>query len=598
MLIRSVLIAAGLLTMLAMPVLADRTMTADIYLDRLHAMWLGEMLGNYAGRPKEGSGARGGFTYTVPWTTLVTTNPWSGDDDTVFEYMYDSVLNASAAPTPTNAEIKTAWETYVPLPSFYIANKQARWLMGYGFAPPETGSIHHNVYWYAIDSQITTEAIGAAALGMRQQAADLVKTFGSVTNDGFAVHAAQFYAAMYAAAPLETSVETVVEKGLAVVPQTSRTYQAIQDVRAWYAADKLDDGVLDWRATQAKVYDKYYSDDGGRYRGWVESAINTAMTTLALLYGQDEYGHGDFEKAVEIAVQAGFDCDCNPATVGGLIGLMEGMAGLPAVSSDNYYAGTLTNITKNTSMLQIALDWQQAAERQILAAGGTIEGTGAARTYHLPSSDDVTPPPEKSDPAGPKGLVAEVLARGGTVTVSASIAKHDPTVDRDNLEQIIDGITDVSYNGHLPYSTDNGDNAQPAGDDWYQLNFDREVRFDSLIFYEGDTRIHINTDPRASEPYGGYFDTLIVEVGQSGVFTSASNLVLSEALDPYKFYQVIELQFDPVIGDAIRIRGQAGGQYEFTTILELEAYGVVPEPATLGMVVGGLASLLVRRRRG
>jgi len=539
----------------------DRTISADAYQDRLLAMWEGELIGNRAGAAVEGASARGGLTYAVPWTTVTATTPWSGDDDTCFEYLYQQVLLAHTSPTYAN--IQAAWLQHVPADNFYIANKQARMLMDHGLSAPDTGSMYYNMNWYAIDSQITTEALGAAAPGMRQLAADLAGEFGSVTNDGYALHAAEFYAAMYADAMFETDVEALVRKGLEVVPHTSHSRQVIEDVLAWHAANPAD-----WRATQTLIYDKYGDGDTtGRYRGWIESSVNLAATTMALLYGGK-----DFTQTVEIAVQAGFDADCNPATAGGLIGLMIGTVGLPAIASDAYHMTSLTGVA-DTTLSAVAAGWRTVAEQQIIAAGGMIEGTGASRVYRLPP-DTVLPPPEKPDPAGPTGLVADVRAAGGTATVSASREYHYAGYDRLNLDSITSGVTDLSYNGRLPYSTYNGTFQQPAGGDWYAISFDRQASFTSLVFTEGDIAWDgINNDPRVVEPRGGYFLNLTVEVGNGGVFTPVTNLTLSEPLDPFKFFQSITLDFDAIQGDAIRIRGDAGGQWQFTSITQLAAYG-------------------------
>ena len=564
--------AIGLVLAAAGPLRADRTLSADDYLDRLHGMWLGQILGNYAGRPVEGQRPRGGLTYDVPWDTILATSTWQGDDDTCFEYLYGGMLASTAS--PTSAQIHDAWLAHVPATSFYIANRQARWLMDYGLSPPETGGMAQNIHWYAIDSQITTEGLGAAAPGMRQTAADLAAAFGGVSNDGLALHAAQFYAAMYAAAPFETSVETVVAKGLEVVPTTSRTCQVIQDVRTWYADDAAD-GTLEWRTTQERIYDTYGSagSEGSRYRGWIESAVNTALTTMAILYGQ-----GDFRETVAIGVQGGFDCDCNPATAGGLVGLMVGYTGLPADltagATDEYEVAGLANMPPPLKVSEMAGQWQAAAERQILDAGGTIDGAGPARTYHLPDADDLAPLAERPDPAGPAGLVGLARTIGGSAAVSASVDRRMPAYDRLNLDQVVDGITDVSYNGHLPYTTNDGANPQPEGGDWYALAFDRPLTFTSVVFWEGDIQWDgINNDPRVVTPWGGYFENLAVEVRCGGVFVPVSGLALSEPLDPYTYFQRIEMTFDPAVGDAIRIRGDAGGTRQFTSIVELEARG-------------------------
>ena len=572
-------IAVMALAALAAPLRAEQTLPASVYLDRLQGMWLGEIIGQAAGAAYEGKYVgRGGNTVTLNWSTILDpAKPWRADDDTVLEYMNLGLVYDYGI--PSGAQLQAAWQTHVPSGGLYCANKQGRFLMNYGFTPPDTGRLRNNVNWNFIDSQITTEALGAAAPGMRQRAADLAGACGSVTNSGYALHAAQFYAAMYAAAPLEANVETVVAKGLEVVPVSSRSHEVIQNVVDWYQADKAD-GTLNWRSTQEKIYDHYVDAAGShnRYVIWVESTVNLAMTTMAILYGQ-----GELDPTVEIAVNGGFDSDCNPATAAGLVGLMKGYSGLPAgvtsAASNTYQFALLQNMPPSTTLAQMAAYAQAAAEREIVRMGGTIEGSGATTIYHLPD-DVVLPPVEKPDPAGPRGLVRDVRQAGGAVTTSASIALHIAGNDPCNLDQIIDGITDLSYNGHVPYSTYDGANAQPAGGDWYQLNFDRDVTFDSLIFYEGNVRYDINRDLRAWGQRGGYFLNLIVEIGRNGVFAPAGNLVLSEPLDPFAYYQEITMTFDAAVGNAIRIRGNAGGAEQFTTITELEAFGNIPTPVT------------------
>jgi autotransporter-associated beta strand protein len=300
---------------------------------------------------------------------------------------------------------------------------------------------------------------------------------------------------------------------------------------------------------------------------------------MAILYGQ-----GELDPTVEIAINGGFDADCNPATAAGLVGLMKGYSGLPAgvtsAASNTYQFALLQNMPPSTTITQMAAYAQAAAEREIVRMGGTIEGSGAGAIYHLPD-DVVRPLVEKPDPAGPRGLVRAVRQAGGAVTASASIERHLAGYDPYNLDQIIDGVTDLSYNGHVPYTTYDGANTQPAGGDWYQLNFDRDVKFDSLIFYEGDSaRYDINRDLRTWGQRGGHFLNLIVEVGRNGIFAPAGNLVLSEPLDPFACYQQITMTFDPAVGNAIRIRGDAGGTEQFTTITELEAFGGIPTPVT------------------
>ncbi len=532
-------------------------------------------------------------------------NVWSGDDDTVFEYMYGTLLGLT--PSPTFEDLKAAWSDNISLNGIYIANRQAYYLMQKGVTPPTTGSMQRNMHWDMIDSQITTEALGAVVPGSPHRAAQLVQPFAQLTNDGFAVHAAQYYAAMYSIAAAGNhshtphDIEAIVAEALEVVPQTSRTYQIIQHVRDLYEADKLD-GSLDWKATQTILHNTYGTATGsnGRYRGtWVESSVNTAMTVMSLLYGQ-----GDFISTVEIGVLAGFDNDCNPATAGGLLGTLIGYDALQDQLNTSFGADLITNykptilssLSDSVTIDHLASVLRQAAEHQILHAGGSIQ-INRGTTQYILAPDAAPSIIEKPDPTDPGGLVGAVLAEGGEVTVTASRAQYNEGNDRQNLNGIVDGIIDVSYNGHMAYESRSASGAPSDGIDWYEIQFDREVLFTSLLFAEGHVVWNnINADPSVNTPRGGYFLDLNVLVRQNGEYVPVTSLVLSEELDPLLFYQQIELTFDPILGDAIRLIGTAGGREQFTTILELEPRGIIPEPTGLALMgLGGLA-LLSRRR--
>ena len=584
----------------ACPAAAEQQISADVYLDKVRGMWFGELIGNYAGSRerglvpgtdsyREGYVISGGADFDIGWGDFLATSPWVADDDTCFEYMYATLLSQSAS--PSSAQIRQAWVDNIPAESVYIANRQARMLMdppptGASLSPPETGSFRNNMHAARIDSQITTESLGALVPGLRQRAVDLSGTFAGVSNEGFSVHAAQFYAAMYAAAAMESDVVTIINDGLAVVPPSSRTHEVIDAVLAFRSnqADRTDPNA--WRACQTMLHDDYGSTASikGRFVSWPESTVNVGLTTMALLYGG-----GDFQKTVDIGVLGGYDADCNPATAAGVLGMMKGYQGLGAsgggilaelktITGDTSYtpSDNYNVLGSATTVSQVAQLFQAAAEMQIVAAGGLIVGEGSDKVYILP--DDVEPTPiDKPNPGGPAGLVGRVRAAGGTVSVSASVACYDPALDRQNLEAIIDGITDVRYNGHRPYYTYDGANAQPTGGDWYQLTFPRDMTFNKVVYYEGDA-VYTggpNFNPREIPFAGGFFEDLTVEVLRDGQWQAVTGLTFSEALDSYAYYQTIEMTFDSIAGSAVRIRGNAGGSYQFTTIVELEADGAM-----------------------
>ena len=471
---------------------AEYTILADDLNDKMRGMWLGQLIGNMAGRTTEGrfSGSYPNPDPNVPW---VIKSVWDADDDTDIEYIAIHIFETDGFDC-NSQKIADQWDTHITSSGIYIANRQAWYLMGDGYLPPETGCRTYNQHWYSIDSQITTETLGAISPGLPQSAIELTGRFARITNAGFPTHAAQLYAAMYANAFFEPNVVTLVTDALNVIPTTSRTHHVATDVLDWYQAD-ADDGILDWRQTRKQLYDYYVGQYCyGRYYNWLESTVNTGATILAILYGRS-----DFKDTVQIAVLAGWDCDCNPATAGGLIGLINGFSHLPNDLTDSNICGDVYEnvyrpylpdpgqyIPQYDTISNIASRLTNLAEQNILNNGGYITGSGTAKTYHIPDTITIIPEPEKPDPNGPAGLVADALVAGITVTPTAAVQRYNTDKDRENLYSIIDGIKDNSHNGHKAYySYLSEPNARPDLD-WYQLGFSQPVRFEQITFYAGD----------------------------------------------------------------------------------------------------------------
>jgi len=560
--------------------LADRTITHQELVDKSRGMWLGQIIANYAGRSTEGhfKGSTPNPAESVPWVLRQT---WDGDDDTDIEYIAIDILETDGFDC-TPSELAGQWQKHIIFSGIYISNKQARYLMDDGFLPPLTGSRHYNMHWYSIDSQITTEVLGTVCPGLTQAAIDLTGKFARISNEGFPVHAAQFYSVMYSHAFFESDISTLIDKGLEAIPESSRTHKVISDVKKWYTEDMVD-GVADWRSTRRKLYDNYQGTQSNyRYYYWIESTVNTGATVLCLLYGE-----GDFKETTQIGVLAGWDCDCNPATAAGIIGVIKGYSGLPGDLTDPAVCG---DVYKNVyrpflpdhsvpnpqydTISNIAAKIADLAGENIIRHGG-YETNEPEKTYHIPDNTaELITDPEKPDPKGPSGLVGTALAAGISVSPSASVENFNSNNDRANLNAIIDGIKDNSYNGHKPYYTYVYNPALRPEEDYYQLNFSSEVSFSGVTFYEGDVDWKgINTYVRSDVLDGGFFEDIRVEVLVEGNFISPANIQVSEPLDKHKMYQDITFSFEPTIGTAIRIIGTAGGTNSFTTIMELEAHG-------------------------
>ena len=75
---------------------------------------------------------------------------------------------------------------------------------------------------------------------------------------------------------------------------------------------------LDWEAARDEIEQAY-----GHY-GFVHTINNAAVVAAALLWGEE-----DFTKVIGLAVQGGWDTDCNGATAGSAFGARYGTAAIP-----------------------------------------------------------------------------------------------------------------------------------------------------------------------------------------------------------------------------------------------------------------------------
>ncbi len=119
-----------------------------------------------------------------------------------------------------------------------------------------------------------------------------------------------FIAAMLATAAVTKNIEDIIMSGLAEIPHTSRLFKAVSDVLNDYKNGVGQKGCFNKIHTLFNEHTAY---------GWCHTIPNAMIVTAALLYG-----NGDFSKSICMAVETGFDTDCNGATVGSVIGMAFG----------------------------------------------------------------------------------------------------------------------------------------------------------------------------------------------------------------------------------------------------------------------------------
>ena len=303
---------------------------------RIAAGWAGRMAGCLLGKPVEKvprDGIREILTSSGRWPlddyftavgvpdAVTERYPWNKasrptslrenivcmpeDDDINYALLNLHVLETAGLEFTTD-DVGKAWLEMLPVLTVFTAERVAyQNLLEYRDAP-ETAR-HRNPYREWIGAQIRADVFGWVCPGQPSLAAALAWRDARLSHTENGIYGEMFVAAMVAAAFTVDSPRAVVEAGLATIPSNSRLAEAIG------FALSLPSLEPDWERALDKLYERY-----GHYH-WVHTINNAALVALALLYGD-----GDFSRSICLAVMGGWDTDCNGATVGSIVGTLNG----------------------------------------------------------------------------------------------------------------------------------------------------------------------------------------------------------------------------------------------------------------------------------
>ncbi len=301
---------------------SERTLTLDEYRDKMKAAWVGQMVGVAWGMPTEFKW--GGEVIPedkVPVWKSSLPNRWAYNNDdlyvemTFLKTLEDYGIDASIR----QAGIDFANSKY----GLWCANAAGRSNLRRGIAPPDSSHPKYNNRSNDIDYQIEADYSGIIAPGCPQEAIRLGNVFGRLMNYGDGVWAGQFIGAMYAEAFFTDDVNALLDAGLAAIPAESDYAKMVRDVRAWHKENPKD-WIKCWeriRGSFSSKYNKKLRDANGG----IDVRLNGACIVLGLLYGE-----GDLDKSMVLSMRCGWDSDCNPSNVGGILFAARGFKALDA----------------------------------------------------------------------------------------------------------------------------------------------------------------------------------------------------------------------------------------------------------------------------
>jgi ADP-ribosylglycohydrolase len=326
----------------ARPAAPDRkelTLDDDALLERLHGAWLGRCAGCALGKPVENwpraevrrylerfdaypltdyVPADGPAPPTFPalnatWPASVrgAIRGMPRDDDIDYTILGLHVLETYGLPF-TAGDVGQEWLRRLPFLAVYTAERAAYRNLVAGLAPPATAK-YVNPYREWIGAQIRVDAYAYAAAGDPVRAAALASEDASLSHTANGVYGAMWAAALIAASFAERTMAAALQSGLAVVPARSRLAEALRGVAALHSQG------LDWESARDVLEERHGALSP------VHTINNAAAVAAALLWGE-----GDFTRTIGLAVQGGWDTDCNGATAGSAFGAMHGASALPS----------------------------------------------------------------------------------------------------------------------------------------------------------------------------------------------------------------------------------------------------------------------------
>ncbi len=276
-----------------------------VFRDQVHACWMGKNIGGTLGGPWEGLKHAHALTFYEPVPDQALPN-----DDLDLQIIWLKMLE-DVGPDPSVRTFAEYWWRYA---SAYPWDEYGFFVRNFarGLRPPVAGCFE-NFFVDNMGSPIRSEIWACLHPGDPQGAARMAWKDAALDHSGGEGTCGEmFWAAAQSAAFVERDPMTLIRIGLHMIPLSSHVARAIREaVLCWQKGltwGQARDRIVIWFGQQHPCH----------------AVPNHAFTIIGWLYGQD------FGDRLCKAVNCGYDTDCTGATLGSLLGILEGTAGIPA----------------------------------------------------------------------------------------------------------------------------------------------------------------------------------------------------------------------------------------------------------------------------
>lgn len=381
--------------------------------DKIEGCWIGKNIGGTMGGPFEGTkdilDIKG---YTTPKGEPLP------NDDLDLQLVWLKAVEDVGPHTLSADDLAEYWIAYiVPNWAEYGIGKSN---LRVGLPPVVSGEVNNEYWRNSNGAWIRTEIW--ACLNPGNPDAAIKYAFKDACIDhgmGEGTYAAVFVAALESAAFFEKDIRRLIDIGLTKIPEDCRMAKAIK-----LLLDNYDNGV-DWVTTRNDLVKQ--SQD----IGWFQAPANVAFAILGILYGK-----GDFKQSMITAINCGDDTDCTAATVGSILGIINGKSGIPT-DWQEYIGDKIITLSINRAVgprtPETITELTDRVMRLIPVAGSITDGK------KLPMVTITDAPTDENPYAMDGTLAAKRLFDRGQYSFDVNLGFADGVVSYDRCPQINPG---------------------------------------------------------------------------------------------------------------------------------------------------------------
>jgi len=353
-------------------------LTKAEYIDKVHAIWIGQMAAASIGFQ---------FEHTTASRKWMTDYPkplqYAEVDD---DWYYEMAAIRAFERYGIDMSVKQLGKQWLENNcGTWGSSEQARLLMQRGVPADSAGHPKYNRLWFSIGPEFSSDVYGSLSPGMPNTAGKMARKYGHINGYAEGTDGAVFVSGMISLGFTETDTHEIVRKAAQLLSPKSPYRQCIDMIINMASHGKTSRQVFD------AVEDRWHIE---------YPATNNAVANGGIVATSVWFGQGDFLKTVNLAFGAAdfTDADCNSANAASVVGAMHGMKAIPqnlvtqfhdTLKGDSLGPVALTPPV-NESITALAKRTVALGLQVIKANGGTISGDNIS----IPVQQPITQPAE------------------------------------------------------------------------------------------------------------------------------------------------------------------------------------------------------------